>query len=84
MKKLFGLGAGFLMAFASLLNAADYSVKSPDGKLEVKISDGENLRYSLFVDGKAILEDCKIGIETDKGSILQDVKLTLAAAVSKN
>jgi alpha-glucosidase len=46
-----------------------YEVKSPNGELTAKIEDGAVLRYSLFLDGAPVLEDCAIGMDTDKGQL---------------
>lgn len=48
-------------------NAKVIEVKSPNGTLCAKMEDGENLKYSLFLDGTPLLENCAISMHTDKG-----------------
>lgn len=35
------------------IEAAEFSVKSPDGKLEAKLEDGKQLAFSVTADGKS-------------------------------
>ncbi len=63
------------------LFAEIYSVKSPDGKLEAKISDGK-LAISIFAEGKSVLENCAFSMSTDKGVLGDDAKLFSKAKVS--
>jgi len=40
---------------------AQYTVHSPDKRVEVKVNVGENLSYSVFFNGKEVLVDSPIG-----------------------
>ena len=69
MNKTMLLAAFAVAAGTHILDAKVYELKSPGGNLSVKISDGKALSFSLYADGKALLEDCEIGMETDRGEI---------------
>lgn len=43
---------------------ADFSVKSPDGKLEAVVSDGHKLAFSVRADSKTLLDKCEIAMKT--------------------
>ncbi len=59
-------GIIFAAASANLFGEV-YTVKSPDGKIVASVSDGKTLEFSLKADGKVLLENCAIGMDTDKG-----------------
>lgn len=61
------LSAAFFSAAAAI--GETFSVKSPDGKLEAVLNDGDQITFSLMADGKEILKDAPIGMDTDKGKI---------------
>lgn len=66
--KIMGLlSAAFFSAAAAI--GETFSVKSPDGKLEAVLNDGDQITFSLMADGKEILKDAPIGMDTDKGKI---------------
>ena len=50
------------LSMAANLSAKTYTVKSPNGKLEVTLSDDEGLRISLSHDGISILQPSPIGL----------------------
>ncbi len=57
-----------LLGFSSAF-CADYSVQSPDGKLEALVSDGEKLTFTVKADGKILLDKSQIAMLTDKGDL---------------
>ena len=70
------------MAFAPLLifawigaQAAAYSVKSPDGKLEARISAAETIAFSIYADGKPVAENIAISMATDRGAFGKGSKI---------
>ena len=67
MHKLLTTIAALLIAVASFAATKDYEVKSPDGKLVVKVETGLNLNYSLWHDGDLLLDRSEIGMYTTEG-----------------
>jgi alpha-glucosidase len=64
-----GLLAGGLQA-QNEVSAGQVSVQSPDGTIEVKIRGNGPLTYSVFVDGKAVLTDSRMGLKFKDGVAL--------------
>ncbi|MBR4598022.1 MAG: glycoside hydrolase family 97 N-terminal domain-containing protein, partial [Opitutales bacterium] len=50
------------------MGAKTVEIKSPNGGLLAKIEDGAQLNYSVFLEGKPLLENCAISMQTDKGN----------------
>ena len=55
------------LALSAMAFAETYSVKSPDGKIEAKISDGKSISISVVADGKNVLGLKDIALKTNKG-----------------
>ncbi|MCQ2162409.1 MAG: glycoside hydrolase family 97 protein [Bacteroidales bacterium] len=49
--------------------AKDYKLSSPDGKISVSITAGENLAYSVSYDGKEILAPSKLAMNIEGGKV---------------
>ena len=68
MKKFQSIFIGVLFAVASTQAFAEtFEVKSPDGKISAFVEDGSQVKFSIKADGKTLLENCAIGMDTDKG-----------------
>ena len=52
------------------VSGGQVSVKSPDGTIELTIHGNGPLTYSVFVDGKALLADSKLGLKFKDGVTL--------------
>ena len=64
-----------LMAFSA--TAKTYSIESPNGRLSMTVSTGDNLTYSLSLDGESIINDSEIAIILEDGTVYggqEDVK----------
>jgi alpha-glucosidase len=62
MKNVISLFVAILLA-TSLLNAKEYKLSSPDGKIVVTINAGPGLEWSATCDGKDIISSVKAGLE---------------------
>ena len=71
MKK-FTLSALVLLLAAFSLGARDYVLISPDGSLKVRVTDGEQLVWSVTKDTVKILEPGVISLEVKDHGILGD------------
>lgn len=66
MLKTVSLLAAFLPAFALLCPAQEaYTLRSPDGRIEVRIRAGERLSYDVFVRGRAVVANATASIVMD-------------------
>ena len=74
MKKLLILLAlvlGFNMTYGeNKSNSIEYVLKSPGGKIDVKISVGDKICYSVMHDNTVIIKDSEISMELGDGSVL--------------
>ena len=60
----------FIMLLSVLpMTAKTYSVESPDGRLNVEISSGERLTYSLSLDGDRLVQESEIAMILDDGTL---------------
>src|SRR4051812_35680862 len=57
-------------AAISSARAAEQRVSSPNGKLELVVSDDAGLRYRVELDGKPILADSVLGLAFADGTTL--------------
>ena len=63
----------FLILFSgSACSRAPQEIRlaSPDGRLVVKVTTGDNLRYSLTYDGRTVLEPGRLGIQFSHAPLL--------------
>ncbi|MFA5192950.1 MAG: glycoside hydrolase family 97 catalytic domain-containing protein [Verrucomicrobiia bacterium] len=74
---------GMFVLAAMVSNAAEFSVKSPDGKLTAILRDGAQMTFSVKADGKLLLDNCKIGINTSQGTLGRDCIGKLSKEFSK-
>ena len=51
------------------MTAKTYYVESPDGRLNVEISSGERLTYSLSLDGDRLVQESEIAMILDDGTL---------------
>lgn len=68
--------------FACAAQAETFELKSPDGKLRVLVEDGEQVRFSVFMDGREIFKNCEIGMSTDRGEIGRNAKASYTSLTS--
>lgn len=67
MRKLISFVLLFTMAIA--LNAAEYEVTSPDGKVHAKVSCDKGTRYSLSYEGHSLIVDSPLSMTLDDGTV---------------
>ncbi len=62
---------------ACFCKAGDVVVTSPDGKMQVKVSDaGGRLYYSVTYDGQDMLLPSALGLKTSMGDLTRDLSIT--------
>jgi len=60
----------FVMFSAALFAQKDYSLLSPDKKLEIKIAVGEKIEFSLLKNGKALISPSVISLNVNDNVVL--------------
>ena len=71
MKKI----AVFLFLIPFLLNAKEYSVESPSGRLEMKVSVEDDVKYSVFLNEKEIISPSPISMTLEDKVLGQDARV---------
>lgn len=67
MRKLISFVLLFTTAIA--LNAAEYEVTSPDGKVQAKVKCDNGTRYSLSYAGRSLIVDSPVSMTLDDGTV---------------
>ena len=44
---------------------SSYDLRSPDGRIEIRIRSAEQLRYDVVLKGRAVLENCTISLDVE-------------------
>jgi len=71
MKKI----AVFLFLIPLILNAKEYTLKSPSGRLNVKVTVEENIHYSVFLSDKEIISPSPISMTLEDKVLGQDARV---------
>lgn len=64
--------------------AKSYEVKSPDGRLEALVEDGDNLSISILSDGKVVMDKALIGMSASFGELGKNAKAISSKTLSNN
>jgi len=62
---LLSLLGGFVSEDATAAAQSSYDLRSPDGRIEVRIRTAGQLHYDLLLKGTAVLENCKFSYIRD-------------------
>src|SRR5215471_11232157 len=62
----------------------NYSVKSPDGRIEVRIRTADRIKYDVVLNGKALLQDSDLSINIDHTTLGANPKVTAHKERSAN
>ena len=80
-KRLLLMLAPLVCVAADAAAQTGYSVRSPDGRIEVRVRTGERVRYDVLLKGRALLRDSTMSINVD-GKTLGLAPKVLAAKQS--
>ena len=62
-----------LLQLLSLASAAmaqsSYNLRSPDQRIEVRIQTGDRVKYSVLLNGKALLQDATLSLKVDQTTL---------------
>jgi len=56
---------GFVSEDATAAAQLSYDLRSPDGRIEVRIRTAGQLRYDLLLKGRAVLENCTLSLDVE-------------------
>jgi alpha-glucosidase len=63
-KALFAVAISMLCA-GSMAAQSSYDLRSPDGRIELRIRTAERLRYDVLLKGRALLENCTLALDVE-------------------
>ena len=63
-----------LPSFASAA-ASSYALRSPNGKIEIRIRTANGIRYDVLLDGRALLLDCSLSLDVDHKKLGAEAKV---------
>ena len=68
-RKLLFCTKSLVIAFSSSVRGQEYSVTSPDGRINAVVAVGDNIKYSVSCDGSSIIEPSSISMALSDGII---------------
>src|SRR5436305_14240190 len=85
----------FVLALLSLLGAfasqdataaaqSSYDLRSPDGRIEIRIRTAGQLRYDLLLKGTAVLENCTLSLDVAHKHLGVEPQVGAAKASSRD
>src|SRR5205807_479725 len=57
---------------------SNYAVKSPDGRIEVRIRATDRIKYDVLLNGKPLLQDSTLSVKVDQKSLGMNPKVLSA------
>ena len=57
--------ASFAFSIDNSIAQSSYDLRSPDGRIEIRIRTAEQLRYDVVLKGRAILENCTLSLDVE-------------------
>jgi len=79
MKTIFAYSMAVLFVLFSLVHSANgqgsYDLRSPDGRIEVRIRTAQGIRYDVVLKGRAIMEDSSLSMDVDHKVLGRDAKV---------
>ena len=82
MKKLISIV--FLSTAFVGLNAAEYKIASPDGKVQAQVACGSGTTYSLSYDGQQLIVDSPVSMTLSDGTVWGNAKVKKVSESSLN
>jgi alpha-glucosidase len=68
-----------LLAMAGVCRAqSSYDLKSPDGRIELRVRTAGNIQYDVVLHGRAILQDCTLSLDVEHKILGKDAKVLSA------
>src|SRR5258708_27474603 len=64
-----------LLAVGSARAQASYDLRSPNGRIELRIRTANGIRYDVLLGGRAILQDCTLSIDVDHKKLGAEAKV---------
>ena len=60
---------------ANVAAQSSYDLRSPDGRIEIRIRTASRVRYDVLLKGRALLEDCTLSLDVNHKKLGEDPKI---------
>src|SRR5258705_13283359 len=64
-----------LLAVGSARAQASYDLRSPNGRVELRIRTANGIRYDVLLGGRAILQDCTLSMDVEHKKLGAEAKV---------
>jgi len=71
----FGFATG---AFAQ----SSYDLRSPDGRIEIRIRTAQSVRYDVLLKGQPLLENCALSLDVDHKTLGHEAKVIQSSSAA--
>ena len=68
--------ASFAFSIDNSIAQSSYDLRSPDGRIEIRIRTAEELRYDIVLKGRAVLENCTLSMDVEHKKLGAHPKVT--------
>ena len=63
---------------------SSYALRSPNGKIEIRIRTANGIRYDVLFNGRAVLQDCTLSLDVDHKKLGADAKVLKSKETSRD
>lgn len=63
---------------------SSYALRSPNGKIEIRIRTASGIRYDVLLNGRAVLQDCTLSLDVDHKKLGAEAKVFKAKETSRD
>jgi alpha-glucosidase len=74
-KTLVLLAISILLPSRAPAAPSSYALRSPNGKIEIRIRTANGIRYDVLVNGRAVLQDCTLSLDVDHKKLGAEAKV---------
>jgi len=72
------VGTAIAVSGAARTAQTSFALRSPDGKIEIRIRTAKGIRYDVLLGGRAIVEDSSLTLDVDHKKLGAEVKVSKA------
>jgi alpha-glucosidase len=84
LKPLVLLAISTLMPSLALAAPSSYALRSPNGKIEIRIRTANGIRYDVLFNGRAVLQDCTLSLDVDHKKLGAEAKVLKSKETSRD
>lgn len=78
LKEILLMSALLVWLAGDVVAQSNYSLRSPDGRIEVKVRTGDRIRYDVLLNGRALVQDSTLSLRIDQRTLGLEPKVKAA------